>query len=51
MSEIKTKATKLSVRDFLNKVEDDQKRKDRFKILEMFEKITGEEAVMWGTGI
>lgn len=51
MSEIKTKATKQSVRDFLDKVEDDQKRKDSFEILEMFEMITGEEAVMWGTSI
>ena len=51
MSEPKTKATKASVKDFLNKVEPEQKRQDSFALLEMFEEITGEKAVMWGTSI
>jgi len=51
MAEPKTKATTLSVKDFLNNVEPEQKRLDSFVLLEMFEKVTGEKAVMWGTSI
>ena len=51
MAEVKTKATKESVKDFLGKVEPEQKRLDSFTLLELFEKITGEKAVMWGTSI
>src|SRR5215207_9428969 len=51
MAEPKTKPTKESVKDFLNKVEPEEKRQDSFTLLDMFEKITGEEAVMWGDSI
>jgi hypothetical protein len=51
MAEPKTKATKASVQEFLNKVEPEQKRQDSFALLEMFEQITGEKAVMWGDSI
>lgn len=51
MAEPKTKATTLSVTDFLNKTEPEEKKKDAFVLLSMFEKITGEKAVMWGTSI
>ena len=51
MAEPKTKPTKESVKEFLNKAEPEEKRKDSFALLEMFEKITGEKAVMWGTSI
>jgi len=51
MAEIKTKATSESVKDFLNTVEPEEKRVDSFALLEMFEEITGEKAVMWGTSI
>ena len=51
MAEPKTKATKASVREFLNKVEPEEKRQDSFTLLEMFEQITGEKAVMWGDSI
>ena len=51
MAEPKTKPTKESVKDFLNKVEPGEKRQDSFTLLEMFEKITGEKAVMWGESI
>ena len=51
MPEPKTKATNESVKEFLNKVEPEQKRQDSFTLLEMFEEITGEKAVMWGTSI
>jgi hypothetical protein len=51
MAEIKTKVTNQSVQDFLDAVEPEDKRKDAFVLLEMFEKVTGEKAAMWGTSI
>ncbi len=49
--EIKTKPTTVSVVDFINKVEDEQKRKDCFVLLEMMKKATGEEPVLWSSSI
>ena len=51
MAELKTKITNQSAKDFLSKIEPEQKRRDGLALLEMFEKITGEKAVMWGTSI
>lgn len=51
MAELKTKVNNASVNDFLNSVPDDQKRKDSFVLLRLFEKVTGEKAKMWGTAI
>lgn len=51
MSELKTKATTQSVTEFLNTVEPEEKRTDAFTLLKMFEKITGEKAVMWGAAM
>ena len=51
MSELKTKATKDSVADFINKIEDETKRKDSFAIVKMMEKITKDKPKMWGTSI
>lgn len=51
MSENKTKPEKTSVPDFINSVEDEQKRKDSFALLELFKSITKEEPVMWGPSI
>lgn len=51
MAEIKTKPTSSSVVDFINNVKDEQKRKDSFIILEMMEKATGEEPVLWGSSL
>ena len=51
MAEIKTKPTSDSVEDFINKVKDEQKRKDSFAILEMMKKASGEEPTMWGSSI
>lgn len=51
MAELKTKATSKDPIVFLNTIEPEQKRKDGFALLEMFKKITGEKAVMWGTSI
>ena len=51
MAEVKTKPTNVSVTDFLNSVESQEKQKDSFVLLELFQKITGEKAVMWGDSI
>ncbi len=51
MSEQKTKPTSQSVKEFLDGVEPEEKRQDSFALLEMFEEVTGEKAVMWGTSI
>jgi hypothetical protein len=51
LAKIKTVPTKVSAEDFINKIPDEQKRKDSFAIIEMLEKATGEEPVMWGSSI
>lgn len=51
MAEIKTKATTASVEDFINSVQDEQKRKDSFEILKMMQKATGQKPKMWGGAI
>ncbi len=48
MAENKTKENDASVDDFLNAVENDQKREDSYVILEMMKKITGLTPKMWG---
>jgi len=49
--EIKTKPTKDSVIDFINKVADEQKRKDSFLLIEMMKKASGAEPVLWSSSI
>lgn len=51
MAELKTKATKQNPKDFLNTIEPEGKRNDGFTLLELFQKVTGEKAVMWGSSI
>lgn len=51
MSELKTKETNKSVREFLESVEVESKRKDSFELLSIFETVTAEKPVMWGTSI
>jgi hypothetical protein len=51
MAELKTKATDQDPKEFLNKIEPPEKREDGFALLEMFQNITGEKAVMWGSSI
>ncbi len=51
MAELKTKATNQNPVEFLHTIEPEQKQKDGFALLEMFQKITEEKAVMWGTSI
>lgn len=51
MAEAKTKKTEKSVVDFLNGVEDEQKRRDSFAVMELMKEVTGEEPAMWGDSI
>src|SRR5436190_7171944 len=51
MAELKTKITNQNPKDFLNSIKPEQKRLDSLALLEMFEKVTGEKSVMWGTSI
>jgi hypothetical protein len=48
LADIKTKPTDSSVEDFINKLPDEQKRKDSFALLQIMEKITKEKPKMWG---
>jgi hypothetical protein len=49
--EIKTKPTAFSAVDFIDGVDDEQKRKDSHVILKMMEKATKEKAKMWGASM
>ncbi len=51
MVELKTKLNDASVEAFLNTIEDEQKRKDSFAVLEMMKEVTGAEPKMWGSSI
>jgi hypothetical protein len=51
MAKNKTTETNCSVPDFVNKVENEVKRNDSFKLIEIFKSITGFEPKMWGPTI
>jgi hypothetical protein len=51
MAELKTKITKQNPKEFLNGIEPEEKRKDAFTLLKMFETVTKEKALMWGSSI
>jgi hypothetical protein len=51
MAEIKTKATGVSVDDFIEAVPNPQRREDGKKVRAMMERVTGEPARMWGPTI
>ena len=40
-----------SVKDFLNAIADEQRRKDSFTLMELIREITGMEPRMWGSSI
>lgn len=50
-AQIKTQQSSASVKDFINKVNDEQQRKDSFVILELMKKLSGEEPKMWGASL
>lgn len=51
MSELKTKKNNLSVRAFLDAIEDDAKRRDAKAMAKLLRAVTGKTAKMWGTSI
>lgn len=51
MAALKTQKNKASVPDFLQKVEDDTKRKDCKTVLKLMKQVTREDPAMWGTSI
>jgi len=51
MSELKTKKTKASVTEFLNGIDDKQKRADCKAIAKIMRDATGKRAKMWGSAI
>lgn len=50
-AEMKTKETDASVEDFLNAIENETRRADGYRVLEMYKRVTGEEPKMWGPAI
>ncbi len=51
MAENKTTPNNQDVEQFLNRVDDERKRKDSFTILELMKQVTGREPGMWGSSI
>jgi len=51
VAELKTKKTTASVPEFINGIEDDQKRKDSKALVAMMTKATKAKPVMWGPAI
>lgn len=51
MAKNKTTQTEVSVTEFVNQVENEVKRKDSFKLIDLFKAITGCEPKMWGPTI
>ena len=51
MAKNKTTETNRSVTEFVSKVENEVKRDDSFKLIEIFKSITGFEPKMWGPTI
>ena len=51
MAENKTRATMASVTEFINSIEDRQKRADARKVAAMMRRVTGKRAKMWGSSI
>jgi len=51
MAELKTKPTTASVTDFLDAVEDDERRKDCYAVVKIMQMATGAKPKMWGPSI
>jgi len=51
MAERKTQQTTASVESFLNLIEDEGRRQDCFRVLEIMKAATKSEPAMWGTSI
>jgi hypothetical protein len=51
MAEQKTKPTKNSVDDYIDKIADESMRDDCHALIRMMQKVTGSPPVMWGSSI
>lgn len=51
MSTLKTLPNDAKAEDFINSVQDEQKKKDSLTLLEIFTRVTGEKSKMWGSSI
>ena len=51
MAELKTKPTQESVKEFLNQIPDEERRKDCLAVAKIMEEITGSKPKMWGPSI
>lgn len=51
MAENKTRASVASVTEFINSIEDGQKRADARKVAAIMRRVTGKRAKMWGSSI
>lgn len=51
MATNKTTETGKSVEDFINAVDNEQKRKDSFRLVELMQKVSGHPPKMWGPTI
>jgi hypothetical protein len=51
MAEAKTKPTNESVKDFLDRIPEAERREDCFAIAKIMEEVTGEKPKMWGPSI
>ena len=51
MAENKTQKTKASVTDFIDAIDDPRKRDDSKALVELMQRVTGEQPAMWGESI
>ena len=51
MAENKTQPTDRDVVEYLSEIESEKKRKDCLELKEIFDKVTGLDAVVWGDGM
>ena len=51
MAEINTRPTQISPATFIDKVENEQRRKDGHELVSLMKKVTGKPAKMWGPSI
>jgi Domain of unknown function (DU1801) len=51
MAELKTKPTTASVTDFLNSVDDEERRSDCFAVVKIMQQAAGAKPKMWGPSI
>lgn len=51
LAEIKTKPSDANVLDFINSIENEQKRNDSFALMNIMKKASGEDPVLWSNAI